>query len=79
MEWIIFEDADRAAVAALNEVTEYKVRPRRIDRPGSAYFDRFAAPGRILDGASGDYWRAHLAGLPRVVAAPDQLFAPTED
>lgn len=79
MEWIIFSAADCAALADLNDATEYKVRPRLIDNPGHEFAGDFAAPGRVLDGDSGEYWRDHLSQNGRIVALPDDLFTPPED
>ena len=79
MEWIIF-DADACDMLAdLNEGTDYKIRPRLIDNPDSPDAGKRAAPARVLEGVSGEYWHVLLADLPRVTAAPDDLFLPMDD
>lgn len=78
MEWIIFNHEQIETLSDLNDKTEFKVKPRRIDNPESPKFDMCASTLSVIRGEYTEYWAPLLADYERIVAHPDELFIPQE-
>lgn len=78
MDWIVFNDEQKAQALAWNEGTIFQVRPRLIDNPDHVRFGDYVAPARVVTGVYAEYWADKLAEHGRMTAAPDDLFIPPE-
>lgn len=79
MNWIIFTPKQNLQTLQWNDMTDYKVRPRLIDREAHDLLGSYAAPDSVVTGEYAEFWTDRLADHQLLTAAPDDLFAPVSD
>lgn len=77
MKWILFTPARAAQAEALSAHTDFKVRPRAIDRDGCTH-SGLVIPAQVIEGDYAPFWHPHLSDLPLIEAEGADLFRPPE-
>lgn len=78
MQWIVFTAGELPQLDAWSQDTEYKVSPRLVDNPDHTHFGTYVANESVTEYEYDMYWADKLAGYPRIVAEPDDLFIPSD-